>query len=174
MAAATSQPRPANIPGQQRNEGQRLHLIPRLEWIAERLENAVGAGPEVRPAPVLGEDHRLPGKAGKVDSLVGGERRLDQFGGRHFAVVGGIGEHDAGGVEGLDRAQLGSDRAAGCVHLGDGERPPSAAHLLPDRSFRVVHPLSKSDGDGRRWSVVRSRDQSTLHGKQSAQTSESF
>lgn len=165
VVAATSPHPPAGIvPGQQGHEGDRLHEVARLYVFAERLGNAVRARPEVDPAPMLGEAHDLPRKAGKIDSFAGAKRRLDQKGGRHLVINGRVGDDAFRGTERRDGRDVLGHGAIRRSEVDNGEHPPSAAHLLPDCLFRAVHPSSASDGDGRRWSVVRLRDRTALHG----------
>ena len=126
-----------------------MHHVPLLEWIAERLQDAVGAGPEVCPASMLSEGHRLPDESGKVNSFSGGERRFDQLTGRHLVVCCHVRKDGGRATERLDGSEMGGDSPFGGAQVGDGERPPSAADVLPDCSFCAVDPVASSDRDGR-------------------------
>lgn len=161
VATAAPHPRPGFIPGQQGYHGNGVRHVPLLELRAERLQKAKGAGPEVRPAPVLGKVHRFPDQAGKVDSFSGRERCLDQGSGRHFVVGRNICQQRRSRTEGRECRHVVRGSALGSAQRRGGERPPSAAHRLPDQSFRVVHPVFRFR-DGRRWSVLRLRDRTAL------------
>jgi hypothetical protein len=169
MAAAAPDPPPGFVPGQQRHEGDCLREIPRIDSVAERLEHATPAGAEIASAPVLGKVDRVSNQAGEVHSFSSRERRFDQCGRRHLAVGSNVCDHAGRGCERVEPGRMRGDRVPDRVSLSRGERPSSAAHLLPDRSFRVVHPVSRSIGTGA-GSVVRSRDRAALQGEQTAQT----
>lgn len=153
VAAATPHPRPGCVPGQHGHDSGCIRHVPLLELIAERLENAEGAGPEVSPAPMLDEAQRLPADAGKVDSFAGRERRRDQHTRRNFVVGGDVRDQRAVVAEGREVGYVAGHGLLGRCLFGSRQRQPSPAHLLPDCSFRAVHPASSPDRDGRRWSV---------------------
>ena len=148
VATASPHPRPGQIPGQQRYDGDGARYVRRLDLVAEGLRNAQGAGLEVCPASVLGKGHRLPDQAGKVDAFPGRERRRQQRPGGQLVVGGDVRDQRAGGGESREALDMTNDGLLGRAQCGDGERPPSAAHLLPDCSLRAVHPQS-SVGSGR-------------------------
>jgi hypothetical protein len=126
----------------------------RSDQRTERLGDATFPDLKRSTAPVLSETDRLAGKTREVHALARGERSFEEGASRHLTVGGYIGEHTTSGTKLLERRRVGGHRSFDRSQLGSGERPPSAAHLLPDRCFRVVHPVSVSDRDGRRWSVV--------------------
>jgi len=163
VATATPHPRPGLVPGQQGYDGDGIGHLPFPELRAEWLGNAKGAGPEVRPAPILGKAHRFPADAGKVDSFSGRQRRLDQGAGRHFRVDRHVRQQRRAVAECGETRHAVRHRLLGRSQRVGGKRPPSAAHLLPDHSFRAVHPVSVVR-DGRRRSVLRSRDRIWLFG----------
>jgi len=150
VATASPNPRPGRIPGHERHEGQCPRHCRYLQLIAEGLRNAHGTGTKLRPAPILGKAHAIPAQAGKKDSLALSECGFNQGAAGHLMVGRRIGEDDAGRPELLELSSTGRNHPLGRVELDGSERPPSAAHLLPDQWFRAVHPAIHSDRDGRR------------------------
>jgi hypothetical protein len=140
VPAAATQPCPGNIPGQQGHDGERLCRHSDLDLAAERLRDPQGAGAETSPAPVLGKAQSVVDQAGQVHPPAGGESRLDERPGRHLTVAGGVRDQRRLLVECRQLEHEGHDGPLGGGQLVSGERSPSAAHLLPDRLFRAVHP----------------------------------
>lgn len=148
MATASPDPRPSHIPGHERHEGQCPCHCRHLQLIAEGLRNAHGTGTKLRPTPILGKAHAIPAQAGKKDSFALCERGVDQGATGHLMVGRRIGEDEAGRPELLELRSKGRDHVFGRAELDGSERPPPAAHLLPDQWFRAVHPASIRIGTG--------------------------
>lgn len=113
VATSPTHPRPGLVPGQQGYEADGSCYVPLLESTAERFWNAMGAGAEDCPTPVLGEAHRLPDQAGKVNSFSGGERHLQQDAGWHLAVDGDVCDDRTGRAKRFERLDVARDDPRG-------------------------------------------------------------
>jgi hypothetical protein len=167
VAATPTQPRARLIPGDEWYEGDGNAQVFVLEFLTERFGNAEGAGPQPGPRRVLGERHGGAGATRQEHALAGCRCDRQERGGRHFTVGGRVAQHDGRAGELAQGAGMVGDGLLGRGPHGGIERPPPAAHLLPNRSFCAVHPVPRRIGTGARGRYsVRSRDRTALPGWQ--------
>ncbi len=154
VSPTASYPRPGLIPGHDGYEGDGVCCVRCLEFVTEGLGNAQDAGPEDRPASMLGKDDGVAANAGQIDPLPSGESGVDQRAGWNLGIGGGVRENRVGVAVVRECHGGARHRLFGGMEVVRGERPAAPAHLLPDQWFRAYHPASKRIGTGAARSVV--------------------